>query len=182
MRYSRTTKVYSVQDAVGMARGLAGKVYAEFNPGLVVGVLRRGFLPAIEAANYLGVPYEFIRIKRDPSEVTHGIDNRAKIEGQSILLIDDVAVSVFTLEKGKEYLESLGAGAVKTAALQFVDLGGRKPDFFGILEGMQEKSIFPWDLWEDCNPAEHAGYKEYIRSMSASPGLKIVAEAHSLYA
>ena len=54
-------RVYSVQEIVQMSRRLASRIGTVFKPGLVVGVLRDGFLPAVETAESLQIPCGFIR-------------------------------------------------------------------------------------------------------------------------
>lgn len=53
-----------LEDAIRMSRELGISIAKSFNPSIVVGILRDGFLPAVEISDILRVPPLFLGIKR----------------------------------------------------------------------------------------------------------------------
>ncbi|MBI4177746.1 MAG: hypothetical protein HY516_05300 [Candidatus Aenigmarchaeota archaeon] len=141
--------LYSVEDVTRMSREVATKVNDTFRPDLVVGILNDGALPALEMADALGMPVDFIEIKRSFGYSPPILVGRmsSKVRGnRSVLLVDDVFDSGRTANVGRSYIEEQGCGRVMTAVLNFMETGEKTfhrkaPDFWAIRD---DYSCFPW--------------------------------------
>jgi uncharacterized protein len=130
-------------------QALAARIRLEFKPEAVVGVAHGGVFVGGALASALGVLFFPVRISRRsrdrilPRKKPRATGEMPKeLEGQRVLLVDDVAASGETLELGKALLKKLEAKAVATACLVSRD-EGYAPDFFALKE--DRLVVFPWD-------------------------------------
>lgn len=140
-------------DVLGLSLTLAEEVRRE-RVDVIVAVLRGGIYPAIAVAARLGVDrlhtVELRRYSDDkpPQELSEKpvllSDNVPQLNGERVLIIDDVARTGLTLKAAKELVKSKGASEVKTAALviRSHDMPDT-PDYYAIL--LTSCPLFPWE-------------------------------------
>lgn len=133
---------------------LAEKVRrSNYKPDLIVGISRGGWPPArvisdlLENPNIANIKAEFyldLGMTSEEPVITQTIS--APINGQKILLVDDVADTGKTLKLVHDKLIEDGAKDVKVATLYYKPWSVFKPDFY-----MVETSVwvvFPWERYE----------------------------------
>ncbi|MEM0119472.1 MAG: phosphoribosyltransferase family protein [Thermofilaceae archaeon] len=143
-------------DVLGLSLTVAEEVRRE-RIDAVVAVLRGGIYPALIIAARLNIDrvyeVEFRRYsdEKPPREI-HGEplllrDSVPQLNGERVLVVDDVARTGLTLKAARELLISKGAGEVKTAVLvvrsrEMVEV----PDYYAIF--MTSCPVFPWERYE----------------------------------
>lgn len=140
-------------DVLGMAFTLAEEARRD-GFDAVVAVLRGGIYPAIAITSRLGIEYLYtVELRKysddkPPRELSDKPllirDNIPRLEGEKVLVVDDVARTGITLKTAKELLRSKGVKEVKTAALvlrsrEMVEV----PDYYAVF--MKACPIFPWE-------------------------------------
>ncbi len=163
-----------LKDTIELSRKLASRINETFKPDLVVGVLRDGFLPSVEAAEQFGVQYEFVTVSRPYgrdgcAELVNGItylDRRTRgldFRDWNVLLLDDTYETGRSLDCARRYLDLGQPKSIKTAVLNFMprerppyELVRQLPDFWEVRKPYVN---FPWILH---SPAA-AEYGQYIR-------------------
>lgn len=137
---------------------------SRFNPDIIIGVLSGGKYPAekiaarlkkkaifIKAKSYsitfFGFEIEFLPvIKRilyllGYKEKTKLIKRKLDVKGKKILVVDDECSTYNTLKVVKKYLESEGAGSIKTAVLiNYKE--NKEADYW--VKPSKKLCIFPW--------------------------------------
>ncbi len=143
----------SWSDVLGLALTLAEEARSDA-PQAVVAVLRGGIYPALVVASRLGVErlytVEFRKYSDDkpPQELSKKPmligEEVPRLNGERVIVVDDVARTGSTLKAAKELLESKGAGQVKTAVLVLRSRTvAYAPDYYAIF--MKDCPLFPWD-------------------------------------
>jgi len=127
-----------------------------FNPEIIVGVARGGWIPARILSDLLGNTYvASIRV-----EFYKGVGETAKkpivsqqvstsVEGKRVLVVDDVADTGESLTKVRQDLLSRGASQVKIATLHYKPKSILRPDFY-----VRETSawiVYPHERYEFVN-------------------------------
>ncbi len=124
-----------------------------FKPDIVVGVLRGGLIPAKLVADYLGVrslatlEVKLYRGIGEPGAnpvVTQPLV--APIQGQRILVIDDVADTGKTLSHVMSYISHYGPLEARSATLYIKPWSMVRPDYYA--EETDAWIVFPWDKVE----------------------------------
>ena len=140
-----------------LAYTLASKVRASgFAPQLVVAVSRGGFTPARVLCDVLGilnltsirvVHYRAAAVMEPVAKVKYPLC--IPIEGQRVLVVDDVNDTGDTLRAARTHLESLGPAQVRTAVLHEKQGSPVRADF--AVETIVEWRwlIYPWAVVED---------------------------------
>jgi hypothetical protein len=139
---------------------------ANFQPDLVVGLGRGGFVVAGMLSGNLGI---VTLAGLDRRYLWEGQHRQVKIvdlgslnvTGKKILLIVAEPYTGETLRKGYEYLQERGAKQIKTAALFKADLCNFVPDFYAY--DVKHVTRLPWritDLYarDSKDPQHHAKY------------------------
>jgi len=126
-----------------VARDLANRIAARFQPDVILGVARGGIfvggaLAAPMRADFLPVRVE----KRSRDKRTVPTFRVPEAKGKNVLVVDDVTNSGDTLAKATALAKRSGAREVQSAAL-VVRPGGSRPEWFA-LETAQ-LIVFPWD-------------------------------------
>lgn len=148
-----STGVLTWSDVLGLALTVAEEVRRE-KVDAIVAVLRGGIYPALVIAARLGVErlyaVEFRKYSDDkpPRELgaTPSLlrDDVPKLNGERVLVVDDVARTGSTLRAAKELVKSKGAGEVRTAVLVLRSSELLEPpDYYGVL--MKACPVFPWE-------------------------------------
>uniref|UniRef100_A0A7C3MK37 Phosphoribosyltransferase n=1 Tax=Dictyoglomus thermophilum TaxID=14 RepID=A0A7C3MK37_DICTH len=125
----------------------------KFNPEVIVGIARGGWIPARILSDLLGNSYtanlkiDFYRGVGETKErpiITQTISTI--VEGKKVLIADDVADSGKSLKVAKEHLEQCGATQVKIATIYYKPWSIIKPDFY--IKETEAWIIFPWERKE----------------------------------
>jgi hypoxanthine phosphoribosyltransferase len=125
----------------------------KFNPEVIVGIARGGWIPARILSDLLGNSYtanlkiDFYRGVGETKErpiITQTISTI--VEGKKVLIADDVADSGKSLKVAKEHLEQCGATLVKIATIYYKPWSIIKPDFY--IKETEAWIIFPWERKE----------------------------------
>jgi hypoxanthine phosphoribosyltransferase len=142
-----------------------------FQPDVIVGICRGGWIPArilsdllgnpnlasVKAENYVGVG----KTKKQPT-LTQPVS--AEVADKAVLLVDDVADTGQSLQLVATHLKKQGACEVKIAILYYKPLSSLKPDFY------QKETlhwvVFPWELYEVVQ--EVAGKADELAALVAA--------------
>lgn len=125
----------------------------KFRAGLVVGILRGGYIIArmicdLLEINDIGVVevkfYKGVEERAERPIITQPLT--VDVKGRKVLVVDDVADSGRTLEVVTEQVRLGGAKSVKTAVLYYKPRSIIKPDYYSL--EVNEWVVFPWELGE----------------------------------
>ncbi|HOJ92837.1 MAG TPA: phosphoribosyltransferase [Dictyoglomaceae bacterium] len=124
-----------------------------FEPEIIVGIARGGWIPARILSDLLGNSYtanlkiDFYRGVGETKEkpvITQTVSTI--VEGKKILISDDVADSGKSLKVAQEHLEQCGASQVKIATIFYKPWSIVKPDFY--IKETEAWIVFPWERKE----------------------------------
>ena len=154
-----------------LCRGLALKVWHDYEPDLVVGVARAGVLPGAVVASILGVDFASMSLLRSQQGEAPALIHRPTLspKGRRVLLVDSTCESGATMRLALNVLKEEGAKQVKTAVA--IRTGAYAPDFVGL----QNPSfvILPWDrdVIEDGKVVVRPDYAEALKQAeTGAPG------------
>ncbi|WP_242337668.1 MULTISPECIES: phosphoribosyltransferase [Anaeromyxobacter] len=136
-----------------VARSLAQRIAARYEPDVVVGVAKGGVFVGGALAAALGVDFYPVRIekrRRDAAPLPEPVVELPDLSRKKVLVVDDVAASGATLAKARAVTRKAGAREVRTAVL-VVRPDGARPDF-SFLE-TDELVLFGWDYQLDGGEA-----------------------------
>ncbi|MGC8849218.1 MAG: phosphoribosyltransferase [Candidatus Bathyarchaeia archaeon] len=138
----------------GMCIELAEKIKGEgFNPDLIVGVARGGWIPARILSDLLHNPnltsirvefYEDVGVTGREPRITQQLP--IPVKGRKVLIVDDVSDTGRSLLTVYEHIRSAGAESVKTATLHYKPHSIFKPDFY--IEETSAWIIYPHERYE----------------------------------
>jgi len=127
-------------------------------PSVIIGLTRGGWIPARLLCDHLHVK-KLYAIKTEHWGVTANQDGRAlltqelnaNIEGESVLIVDDITDSGESLKLAVEHVRSLNPKEIQTATLLHISHSTIEPDFYSIKVPEKDWTwfIFPWNLHED---------------------------------
>jgi hypoxanthine phosphoribosyltransferase len=147
-----------------LCRGLALKVWREFQPELVVGIARAGVIPGAVVASILRTHFASITLKREQEGEAPALISRPTLspKGKKVLLVDSTCESGDTMRLALSVMKEEGARTVKTAVA--FRTGEFKPDY----HAMQTAStiILPWDrdVIEEGEIVMRPDYEEALRA------------------
>lgn len=152
----------------------AGKIRCSgFNPDVIVGVTRGGWIPARILSDLLGVSelatvrVEFyLNIAETRSNPVLKQSVSLEMTGKNALLVDDVADTGKSLLLAREHLQQKGAAEVRVATVYRKPLSVIIPDFYE--KETQVWVFFPWDT------------KENIKKILSKRGSRINVDAAKL--
>lgn len=124
-------------------------------PDAIVAVLRGGVVPALVLSDVLGAD-EFYAIRVKHWGIARELYSvplveqlpQGRIEGKSVLLVDEVADTGKTLARAIEELMKLGAAEVKTAVLHLKPTSTVAPDYYAVKLDEWAWIFYPWSLAE----------------------------------
>lgn len=123
-----------------LARELAERIGAEFQPEVVLGVVNGGVFLGGALANSFRAEFRPIHVRkygrRSVAQAVTGV------RGKKVLVVDDVTVSGQTLRAGCATALRSGAGEVRTAAM-VVRPEGHHADWFAV--ETDQLVVFGWD-------------------------------------
>ena len=126
-----------------MARQLAARLAARFQPSVVLGIAKGGVFVGGALASALGADFHVIRIEKRRRDASRGPAERLPdLSGKKVLVVDDVCASGSTLDKARAMARKAGARQVQTAVL-VKRPGGARPDWFAL--ETNELVLFGWD-------------------------------------
>jgi uncharacterized protein len=129
-------------------RVLALRVAREFEPEMVIGIVKAGVIPAAVVASILEVDLYAMKISRraggelvhdEPRVLTAAPPQAA---GKRVLIVDEITTSGDTLRLALAAVRAVSPSEVRTAT-SFAKPGGYRPDFHALETGAT--IVFPWD-------------------------------------
>ncbi|OGI25699.1 MAG: hypothetical protein A3J76_04430 [Candidatus Moranbacteria bacterium RBG_13_45_13] len=122
---------------------LAEKIKKEFQPDMIIGVMRGGAVPARLLSRELGVKSMYgISVEKDGEERKVITDLLIDLKGKKILLVEDMLETGRSLIVAKKYLEEKNA-EVKTVCLYTMPHSEIQPNYF--LSEVENAQKFPWE-------------------------------------
>jgi len=144
----------SWNDVQEMSEKLAEMVVESgFKPDVVVAVSRGGFAPARILCDLLDIKklasvkveyYTSVGVRGKEPVIVYPLN--ADVKGLSVLVVDDVADSGYSLLKAKTHVEEKGASEVRTATLHYKPWSVIKPDYY--VDETEDWVVYPWEVAE----------------------------------
>jgi uncharacterized protein len=131
-----------------LCRALALKVVRDYDPEVVIGIMRAGVIPAAVIASILGVEFYALRITRKEGDET--VRQRPaifsavppQVRGKRVLVVDEITTSGDTLRLALAAVRGAHPAEVRTAT-SFARTTGYQPDYSALT--MDAEVVFPWD-------------------------------------
>jgi hypoxanthine phosphoribosyltransferase len=124
-----------------------------FQPDVIVGITRGGWVPArvladlLEVTDLVTVGVEFyVGVAETRSEPVLTQAVFSDVAGRKVLLVDDVADTGKSLQLAKEYLRQQGAKEIRVASVYYKPFSVIKPDYYE--KETRGWVVFPWDAKE----------------------------------
>lgn len=166
----------------GLCKGLALAV-APFAPQLILPIGRGGYYPGTLLAHMLQVEVFPVRLSRRLNDViVHTspqwlLEPPACVQGQRVLIVDEICGSGETLLLVKQKVQDLGAAGVKSAVLYAHRRGIAIPDYIGLVS--DDLLLNPWDR-EIVRDGEFQFHPEYVgalaqQGLTPEPALRVDA-------
>ena len=154
---------------------------AGFEPDMIIGVARGGWLPALILSDLLEAPYlatvrvEFYLSIAEPKGepvITQPVS--VQVKGKKVLIVDDLADTGKSLVLVRDHLKEKGATAIKIATIYYKPWSTLTPDWFE--KKTRRWVIFPWELKETVrhileNCKKHGKAKDEAKDMLINCGL-----------
>lgn len=138
----------------------------QWEPHLIVGILRGGAFPAIVLSQATDIPVAFMRFHRQTGTPQWDSQEIAQPAGGRVLLCEDFAGSGVTLTRCLAWLQSRGCD-VKVLTLVQDSLSRHQPDMAIDLRG--HKVIFPWERYALSEKNRNAYAKLSPEGLGAMP-------------
>ncbi|MBI4542176.1 MAG: hypothetical protein HY705_04035 [Gemmatimonadetes bacterium] len=147
-----------------LCRGLAHKVWHDYQPDLVVGIAKAGVIPGAVVASILRCDFASIALTRSREGEAPALVSRPTLspKGRRVLLVDETCDTGDTLRLAASVMREEGAKALKTA-VSFCT-GAYEPDFYALKSS--NFIILPWDreVIEDGELVMRPDYREALRA------------------
>ena len=147
-----------------LCRGLALKVWHDYQPDLVVGIARAGVIPGAVIASILRVDFASITLKRSQQGEAPSLISRPtqSPKGRHVLLVDGTCESGDTIRLAQSVMKEEGAKVVKTAVA--FRTGEFPPDFAAMTTA--NVIILPWDreVIEEGEIVMRPDYEDALRA------------------
>ncbi len=148
--------VYSWGEIYEMCEELGRKVASSgFKPDVIIAIARGGWVPARILCDVLDIR-ELYSVKAEhwgrvatPGEARLVQFLNVRLDGKTVLLVDDVTDTGETCLIVKEHLKSLGAVEVKIAVLDHKATSKFNPDFHVRRMESWKWIVYPWSYYED---------------------------------
>lgn len=192
---SFTVELVPWEEAISLSRMLAEHIRGRCTPDLVIAIGRGGFVPARVVCDSLMITtLTSIRVEHWGEAAECYREARVRyplsisVEGQDLLVIDDVTDTGDTLEAALEYIHSQNPQSVKTGVLHHKTNSSFIPDYYAkVVEGWHW-IVYPWALHEDMTaflekvlsqkPASIQGLQESLKNRyHMDPGIEEIAFA-----
>ena len=125
-----------------------------------------------------------VRVSRRPNDVVVRESPRwlirppELVEGQRVLIVDEMCSSGETISMVKAEVENLGAKKVRSAVLYAHTWGASVPDYIGLIT--DELILNPWDreLFRDGEFGFHPEYAGALESQGLTPEPSLLIDAN----
>lgn len=133
-------------------------IESDFNPTAIVGIARGGWVPARQVADFLEQD-NLTSMKIDHYQGTSKTENAEvqfktrsdAINGEKVLLVDDIVDTGKTIVEAIEDIEQAGADEARSLTIHSLPSSNIKPDYVGKKYGSFRWVIYPWNVVEDMN-------------------------------
>lgn len=167
-------------DADRWADAIADRVQASGElPETLVALTRGGWVPArlladrLKRKRLVSLRAQHWGVTATPSgqaEITEGLSG--SVEGQRVLIVDDITDTGQSLELALEHVRAAGALAVETATCLHITHSKFRPTYFA--EAIERDDwvwvVFPWNYWEDLATLGRRAFEE-TRDLAAAVGV-----------
>jgi len=155
-----------------LCRGLALKVWKEYQPDLVVGIARAGVIPGAVIASILRCDFASITLRRAREGEPPSLIQRPSESPRNrrVLLVDSTCESGDTMRLALSVLKEEGAATVRTAVA--IRTGAYAPDWYATHTAAF--IILPWDrdVIEGGEIVVRSDYAEALKAAGLGPDLK----------
>lgn len=157
MRKSIQCELVSWDQVASLSYELASQISRSgFKPDLVIAIARGGYVPARLLCDYLNI-YKLTSIRVEHYTAGANKTEQARLvmplltslEGQSVLLVDDVDDTGETLKLAVDYLRQLKPDQIKVAVLHHKKVSCLMPDYYGQEQADWRWLTYPWAVTED---------------------------------
>lgn len=115
----------------------------DFNPDIIIGIVRGGIIPARSLASHLKVKSMFcLTVKKQNNSRIITTEINEDLNNKKILLVEDILETGNSLIVAKKYLEQKGA-VVKTACIYVTPQSAIKPTYF--IKTIAYPIPMPWE-------------------------------------
>jgi hypoxanthine phosphoribosyltransferase len=168
-----------------LCKGLALAV-APFAPQLILPIGRGGYYPGTLLAHMLQAEVYPVRLSRRVNDVvTHAtpqwlFEPPAAVQGQRVLIVDEICSSGETLLMVQQRVQELGAGATRSAVLYAHQRAAGVPDYIGLIS--DDLLLNPWDreIVRDGQFVLHPEYVEALSQQGITPAASLCIDAPTL--
>jgi len=177
----------SWDDFHGICKALVQAV-APFAPQIILPIGRGGYYAGTLLSHMLQVEVYPVRVSRRVNDVVMYDSPRwlaeppALVEGQRVLIVDEICGVGETIGMVKSKVESMGASAIRSAVMYAHSWGVHVPDYVGIIS--DELLINPWDreVFRNGGFQFHPEYVEALAQQGLEPSddLRIPATPFTL--
>lgn len=128
-----------------LCRGLALKVWRDYEPDLVVGIAKAGVIPGAVIAGVLRVDFASVALTRRREGEAPSLISRPTLSprGHRVLLVDETCDSGDTMRLAASVMREEGAAEVRTAVS--FRTAAYRPDYWALQT--PDFIILPWDRW-----------------------------------
>ena len=149
-----------------LCRALALRVYADYDPDLVIGIATAGVIPAAVIADILQIDFFAMKVSRRSDgqvlarpELFSGAPKQAR--GKRILLVDEITTSGDTMRIAIAALRDVLPAEIRTATC-FCRTTGYAPNYHAL--ATDALVVFPWDqkIIEEGELVVHPTYRGLI--------------------
>ena len=153
-----------------LCRGLALKVWHDYEPDLVVGIAKAGVIPGAVISAILRVDFASVALTRHREGDAPALVSRPTLSpaGHRVLLVDETCDSGDTMRLAASVMKEEGAQEVRTAAS--FRTGNFRPDYWALQS--PDFIILPWDRWviQDGELVERPDYADALRANAQTHG------------
>mgnify|MGYP002761814389 CR=1 FL=1 len=133
-------------------------IESNFNPTAIVGIARGGWVPARQVADFLEKD-NLTSMKIDHYQGTSKTKNAEvqfntrpdAIDGEKVLLVDDIVDTGETVLEAIEDIEQGGAEEARSLTIHSLPSSNIQPDYIGEKYGSFRWVVYPWNVVEDMN-------------------------------
>ncbi len=155
-----------------LCRGLALKVWRDYEPDLVVGIAKAGVIPGAVIAAILRVDFASVALTRLHEGEAPSLLSRPSLSprGRRVLLVDETCDSGDTMRLAVSVMREEGAKEVRTAvSFRTADY---RPDYWALQT--PDFIVLPWDRWviEDGELVVRPDYAEALGDGAGRTGVQ----------
>ena len=153
-----------------LCRGLALKVWHDYEPDLVVGIAKAGVIPGAVISAILRVDFASVALTRRRLGDAPALVSRPTLSpvGRRVLLVDETCDSGDTMRLAASVMKEEGAQEVRTAVS--FRTAAYRPDYWAL--ETPDFIVLPWDRWviEEGELVERPDYADALRVNAQAHG------------